>query len=158
MDHYFDASLQKNVYRIGIGEFVSTNEPNAILSTLLGSCISVCLTDDENGVFGMNHFILPGNDKKEDNPRYGKFATNHLIEHMLNKGANIKHITAKIYGAGRVSKKYTFDIGKNNLEFIQKYLKDMNIPIVESDVGGEFGRKIHFHCDSSDIVVEKFFT
>jgi chemotaxis protein CheD len=29
------------------------------VSTLLGSCVSACLFDEQAGVGGMNHFILP---------------------------------------------------------------------------------------------------
>ena len=39
------------------GEYFATNE-NVVLSTLLGSCVSVCIYDAVNSVIGMNHFLL----------------------------------------------------------------------------------------------------
>ena len=41
------------------GEYFATNE-KLVLSTLLGSCVSVCLYDAVNRVIGMNHFLLTG--------------------------------------------------------------------------------------------------
>ena len=40
------------------GEHAVVREPDAIISTLLGSCIAVCLHDAEARIGGMNHFLL----------------------------------------------------------------------------------------------------
>lgn len=34
-------------------------EPERPLSTLLGSCVAVCLFDPQSGLGGLNHFMLP---------------------------------------------------------------------------------------------------
>ena len=41
------------------GEYRISDDPNCILSTVLGSCAAVCLTDPTAQVGGMNHFLLP---------------------------------------------------------------------------------------------------
>ncbi len=43
------------------GEWKVLNDPNAVLTTILGSCVAACLRDPVAGVGGMNHFLLPGN-------------------------------------------------------------------------------------------------
>ncbi len=40
------------------GEVYVTGEPTRI-TTILGSCVSVCLFDARAGVAGLNHFLLP---------------------------------------------------------------------------------------------------
>ena len=35
------------------------NDPNAVLTTILGSCVAACLRDPVAGIGGMNHFLLP---------------------------------------------------------------------------------------------------
>lgn len=41
------------------GEYKVLNDPNAVLSTILGSCVAACLRDPVAGVGGMNHFCCP---------------------------------------------------------------------------------------------------
>ena len=42
---------------LGPGEHFASGE-RIIISTLLGSCVAACLWDEQNGVIGMNHFLL----------------------------------------------------------------------------------------------------
>ncbi len=42
------------------GEYKVFNDPNIVLSTILGSCVAACMRDPVAGVGGMNHFLLPG--------------------------------------------------------------------------------------------------
>ncbi len=44
---------------IGIGELHVATEPT-VISTILGSCVSVCLFDPVGKAGGMNHILLPG--------------------------------------------------------------------------------------------------
>ena len=41
------------------GTYYVSRHADAMLSTVLGSCISVCLTDGDARIGGMNHFLLP---------------------------------------------------------------------------------------------------
>lgn len=50
---------------------IFTSRDDVIISTTLGSCISVCLWDATNRVIGMNHFVLVGDSA---NARYGRHA------------------------------------------------------------------------------------
>ena len=51
-------SVEKRVH-VGQGEHHVTSDPNVVLSTILGSCVAMCLRDPYVGVGGMNHFLLP---------------------------------------------------------------------------------------------------
>lgn len=80
-----------NVTTIFPGEFYATCQAE-IITTLLGSCISVVLIDPVNIVGGMNHFMLPGESpykpvfpSKEG--KYGIFAMKLLIDKMITLGA-----------------------------------------------------------------------
>ena len=42
------------------GEYKVLNDPNVVLTTILGSCVAACMRDPVIGVGGMNHFLLPG--------------------------------------------------------------------------------------------------
>ena len=44
---------------VGQGEHYVTSDPAIMLTTILGSCVAMCLRDPLAGVGGMNHFLLP---------------------------------------------------------------------------------------------------
>ena len=45
---------------VGIGEFAVVDSPDATIVThALGSCIAVCVWDQDAGVGGLLHFLLP---------------------------------------------------------------------------------------------------
>jgi chemotaxis protein CheD len=56
---YFDANLKRWTAQVVPGEFYVTPH-DEVLTTVLGSCVSVCMRDPDTGVGGMNHFLLPG--------------------------------------------------------------------------------------------------
>lgn len=144
------------VVNIKNGEIKATCKPNIIFSTIIGSCVAVCLADKVNKVYGINHFMLPGeNWQKANDPKFGITATNLLIEKMIKKGANMKNIEAKVFGGANTLTWDAYGVGKFNAEFIHKFLDVLKIPIVTSDLGGSFGRKILFDCNNWHVSVKK---
>ncbi len=140
------------------GEYYVSYEP-VIISTLLGSCVAVCLYDTESGVVGMNHFLLaiqrvaPNHHPliQEDAGRYGIHAMELLINQMLRLGAHRNRLQAKAFGGGRVIDAAYFNIGEANAEFATEFLALEQIPLIASSLGGDFGRVIQF--DSRDYSV-----
>ncbi len=160
MKQYFSTKVNRPVYEIMAGEYVVTNDRNSVLTTLLGSCVAVCLIDRVNQVFGLNHFMLPGKftagqPVPTNDSRYGTCATDMLINDMMQSGAERKFLEAKLFGAGKVLDNKVYNVAKNNAEFIQQYLLKLKIPILASDLGRNYGRKILFFCDSGEVYVKK---
>lgn len=129
-----------------------------ILSTLLGSCVSVCLFDPTARVMGMNHFLLPARNAVGRDPllasdagRYGLWAMELLINGLLNLGARRDRLRAKAFGGGNVLQLEIdrlpdrFSIGNANVAFVRRFLAQDGIPLVAHDLGGDSGRQIHFH-------------
>ncbi|MGL1890098.1 MAG: chemotaxis protein CheD [Spirochaetaceae bacterium] len=135
-----------------------------VISTVLGSCISVCLFDVINNVGGMNHFMLPeGNStfSKEhltDKPmRYGIKAMEILISEMQKKGALRKNLTGKIFGGGNIIIKQDTiqSIGYKNISFAREFLKMEGIPIESENVGNNYGRKLYFLTGENTVFVKE---
>lgn len=131
-------------------------EKETLISTLLGSCVAVCLHDPLTKIGGMNHYLLPevlGNEKPS--PRYGVFAIPELIKEMDRKGADIYQLQAKVFGGGNViaDNRIGESIGRRNIELAEKLLKEHGIWIVRKDVGGERGRKITFDTTTFEVLV-----
>lgn len=159
MKKYFDPKLNRVIYEIHAGEVASTTNRQAVMTTLLGSCVSVCLVDWVNQVFGINHFMLPGRLTARPgegfDPKYGTYATDLLIRAMLRKGAVRERLEAKVFGAGKVMESTVINVAWSNADFIQRYLKALGIPILASDLGKDYGRKILFFCHSGEVFVKK---
>jgi chemotaxis receptor (MCP) glutamine deamidase CheD len=138
------------------GDVMVANE-NALISTLLGSCVAVCLWDPLTKIGGMNHYLLPvvlPNEKPS--PRYGSFAIEHLIQEMDKKGADIYQLQAKIFGGGNVltDNKIGQSIGVRNIALAENTLRERGIWVVRKDVGGDRGRKITLNTTTFEVVVQ----
>ena len=110
MNRYFDNHFQKDVVTIYPGEFYSTKE-NEMISTVLGSCVSIVLYDKENKVGGINHFMLAKDssiaelDTQNTNKKLGKFgeyAIDLLIEDIKKHGGKVENFEAKVFGGGNI--------------------------------------------------------
>lgn len=133
---------------IQAGEFFVSNT-DEFIGTLLGSCIAVSLYDTVNSISGLNHFMLPGRISRVDifedrSAKYGITAINTLIEEMEKKGAKRKDIVAKLFGGGSVLEyeKRTNTIPMDNIRLARIMLEIEDIPIIQSDVGGKYTRKL----------------
>ena len=158
MKRYYHKEYKKYVYEIFLGGQYATKEENVIISTLLGSCVSACLVDFRSKVIGMNHFILPGDMRRQGiltSPRYGMYAMESLIESMVKLGARRKRIEARVFGGGSIVNSRGRSVQKNNIDFIKAYLGMEGIPIMFEDLGGDYGRKIYFFSDTFEIHQKK---
>lgn len=129
--------------------FVSTDP--ASITTILGSCVAVCLWDPMTRLGGTNHFLLPlrasGAEAAE---RFGNLATEQLIDRLLQLGARRRFLQAKVFGGACVLeafRKRDSHLGHKNVEAALQVLADGRIPVVARDVGGQRGRKLVFQTD-----------
>lgn len=153
--------FNKPVKIIYPGELYASRD-DELIGTLLGSCVSVCLIDIENGIGGMNHFMLPGKISRHDifkdrMARYGITAIYNLMREMERLGSSRKNWQAKIFGGGKIlqntSDKNT--IPDDNVRVARILLEIEDIPIVKSDVGGEFTRKLLLEIKTGKVFLKK---
>ncbi len=145
------------------GGFSVARTPTAV-STILGSCVSVCLWDPAAGIGGLNHFLLPyWAEGGGASWRYGNAAIEGLIDAVVASGAREAHLQAKIFGGARVLAAFSGEgggagkaghLGGRNVEVAQQTLLRRAIPIVAEAVGGERGRKLIFHTDDGSAWVK----
>jgi len=153
--------FNKDIKIIYPGEFYVSSE-DEIIGTLLGSCVSVCLVDRSRGRAGMNHFMLPGKISKHDifqdrSARYGITAINGLISEMERLGSPRNELHAKVFGGGSilVSQKDMNTIPFDNIRVAKILLEMEDIPIVKTDVGGEYTRKLLMDVMTGKVYLKK---
>jgi len=142
---------------IHVGEFYIGVRPTEI-STILGSCISVCLYDKVERMGGMNHYLVPlWNGNGLQSPKYGNIAIHRLVEGMLNIGCKINNLEAKIFGGGNVIDTIAHEdmmVGRKNIIIAKEILREYKIPITAQDVGGSQGRRILMMSDTSKVLLK----
>lgn len=118
-----------------------------IVTTILGSCVSVCLWDSELKIGGINHYMLPlWNGNGLQTPKYGNIAIAKLVQKLRSMGSDPANMKAKVIGGAEVLSggNDQFQVGARNIQIAMEMLKDMGIPVIGRSVGGTNGRKIHF--------------
>ena len=127
--------------------------PDDVLTTVLGSCVSICLHDRGAGVGGMNHFLLPGDPKtNRGEARYGINAMELLINAVLKAGGRAGALEAKVFGGANATGSRV-PVGALNAEFAFWFLRNEGIPCVARDVGGANARKLRYWPYSGQVQV-----
>jgi len=146
---FYDSAQAAWVVKILPGEFYVTDDPEEVLVTVLGSCVSACIRDPVKQVGGMNHFMLVQNKSGSsgawgnelESARFGNFAMEKLINGMLKRGCERARMEIKVFGGANVTSARN-QIGTENSEFVLRYLKAEGLPCAAQDLGGVYPRRI----------------
>jgi chemotaxis protein CheD len=128
-----------------------------LVTTVLGTCVAVCLWDPVLRLGGINHYLLPlWNGQWLASPKYGNIAIPRLMEKMVAMGSNAYDIRAKLFGGKENGKneQNMLRIGSRNVEIAEDLLKDWKVPIISMSVGGPKGRKMLFHTDTGEVLLK----
>lgn len=126
------------------GEYAVSDDPNSVITTLLGSCVSACLWDETRCVGGLNHIVLPDGGADSAQAAYlGVNAMELLINDLIKIGAQRTRLKAKLFGGARMIAGLS-DVGARNARFVEEFLERENIPVLSQSLGGTSARKIQF--------------
>lgn len=126
------------------GEYAIVDDPDAILSTLLGSCVAVCMRDPVARVGGMNHFLLPGDTASgSDSVKYGINAMELLVNGILQRGGMRSRLEAKLFGGAHVVRGVG-SIGEQNAIFAERFLETEGIRSLGGSLGGGQARRLRY--------------
>ena len=135
------------------GQCFASTEPSAV-TTILGSCVSLCVWDCVLKIGGMNHYLLPFSVSGEvASPRIGAVAIEMLIKRVIFMGAAQNRLQAKLFGGACVIEAFREKedhIGRVNAQIAEIILRTLGIPVVEQDLGGRRGRKLTFNTDDGE--------
>jgi chemotaxis protein CheD len=136
------------------GEWIASPVPRAV-TTILASCVAVCLWDPEQRTGGLNHFLLPHGTRNAPQPaRYGNLAIPRLVAELEALGCWRKRLRAKIFGGScRAEASGGGDLGARNVALAEEELGELEIPVIARDVGGTRARKLVVHTDDFSVWV-----
>ena len=124
------------------GDLVVSRSP-VRMSTVLGSCVSVCLYDPQRQFGGMNHYLVP---RGGQTAIHGEWATARLVERMRQLGSQPDDLQGKVFGGGSPLKlvNETYAVGEENVRVAREVLAGFSIPIVAERVGHGAGIRLFF--------------
>lgn len=156
-NRYFDRNFDTEAVKVLPGEYYVTTT-DMVLVTVLGSCVTACIRDREKGIGGMNHFMLAegGGDDQMASARYGGYAMEVLINHLLKLGARRNNLEAKVFGGGKVMASLSGAmVGERNASFVLNYLKTEEIPVIAKDLLDIYPRKVYFFPGTGRVMVKR---
>lgn len=153
--------MGNNEIKVGIADLNLVLDPGTIMTIGLGSCIGIVLYDRSLKVAGLSHIMLPDSTqfKNASNPmKFADSAIPILIDKMYKQGCKKQNIIAKIAGGASMfnfsDKSIISDIGKRNSEAVKKVLKDLSIPIIAEDTGGDKGRTMILEASTGKVTLK----
>ena len=144
--------------KVGIAEYKILKSPGKLITLGLGSCVGVAIYNPKLRVGGLSHIMLPNSQEFKKNHQIEKFADLAIpamvkeIEKLSDKG----DLVAKIAGGASM---FDLDrggretIGNRNIKSVEKILKELNIPILGKDVGGNSGRTMVLDLEAVEVKV-----
>lgn len=126
--------------RLNVGEFFYHAEPH-LISTILGSCVAVCLWDVRLHLGGMTHSALPRGQGAGASARYTDAAIARLVLGLQDLGSRTADLQAKLFGGARVlpTDRGGTSIGEQNVAVALEELRRRRIPVVARQVHGRHG-------------------
>lgn len=132
--------------RVGISDYKVSQAPDKLITLGLGSCVGIAIYDEKTKIGGLSHIMLPDSTAFTRDIKPEKFA-DLAIPKMIDEitgGKSASKLIAKIAGGASM---FNFSdsssdnsIGDRNVVAVEKKLKELGIPIISSDTGGNIGR------------------
>lgn len=139
------------------GQLFASAEPKEV-TTIVSSCVAVCLWDSASGLGGACHFQLPrwmGTGARTQS--YADVAILELLDRLRALGARSETIQAKLFGGAcltpHVQRRYK-PLGEENVEHALRQLGEAAIVVSETATGGWRGRKVVFHTGNGHALVK----
>ncbi len=125
-----------------------------MVTTVLGSCVAVCLFDETTGIGGINHYMLPfWNGSELASPKYGNIAIESLTKKMEQLGCKRENLVAKVFG-GANQLDHSMGVGQRNIKVAEEILGELKIKIVAKSLGGHKGRKLNYNTSTGEVLMK----
>ncbi|HEU4388581.1 MAG TPA: chemotaxis protein CheD [Blastocatellia bacterium] len=129
------------------------------VTTILGSCVAVCIHDVVLRIGGIGHYLLPYEAGHGGiGARFGDVAIQSVIAGLLRLGSQKSNLRGKIFGGACVVDAFRgkdVHLGVQNLELARKILSNEGISVVAEDVGGLRARKLIFNLKDGTVWIKE---
>ncbi len=158
--------LKLPVFFLKPGEVHIDDQPG-IVTTVLGSCVSVTMFHKKRAVGAICHGLMPEWDGKrprgrrsDDGLKYVDYSISYMTDYFRSLGIDVREIEVKMFGGADMfpvregDQKYA-SVGKKNVMAALSTLTREGMAVQIRDVGGTQGRKLHFYIHTGDVFLKK---
>jgi chemotaxis protein CheD len=127
------------------------------ITTILGSCVAVCLWDSRLRLAGINHYLLPHRHGNDPSLRFGDTAIEALLWTMRRLGCQHGSLQAKLFGGAAVLPSATGGdpVGDQNVRVALEMLCRHGIPVMTQLTGGHSGILIRLFTETGVVMVRR---
>jgi chemotaxis protein CheD len=133
---------------VGVAECRIADSAGQVLTTYaLGSCIALAVYDPASRVGGLVHYMLPDSaleTRRRNNPYvFADTAIPLLLDGVAGRGANVRRLRA--YAAGGACMMGAgpwFEIGRRNVEALDRTLARAGLTLDDARIGGGVSRNL----------------
>jgi chemotaxis protein CheD len=141
------------------GELYISDIPTMV-STILGSCIAMTIFNKRLKIGGICHAMLPRSPYSKEHSvfRYADSSIFYMINKFETIGIRKDEMEIKLLGGADVIDRINEDtasIGQKNIDIAREIIKNENLQIIVSDVGGRMGRKVHFYTHTGKVLLKR---
>lgn len=131
----------------------------AIVATVLGSCVSITISERTVCLGAMCHVLLPTG-SLADGFRYVDSTLDYMVEKIDAMGVRLGSCEVKMFGGADVlvtsgSQSGRLSVGRQNVEEARRRLSSLGVVPKVSDVGGKYGRKLFFNSHTGEVFMKK---
>ncbi len=139
-------------------ELCTADHPT-LVSTVLGSCVSLVLHAPQRGLSSICHALLPSGTCPNSSYRFVDCSIRHMVEQMRQRGLRADQLEAKLFGG---SDMFSFQstvggrgsVGNQNIIMARTLIEEQGLNLVACDVGGGRGRKLLLYSHTGDVFIK----
>jgi chemotaxis protein CheD len=148
------------------GELRITDRPE-IVTTVLGSCVSVTMFSGRLHLAAICHGLLPrwtqrrlSGGGRNEGLKYVDYALRCMVAELESRGAEPREIEVKLFGGADLlspggSDAQSLSVGRQNILAAVEVIEQERLTIRKRDVGGMVGRKLHFHSHTGLVLLKR---
>ena len=150
--HPCEGAAQK-IIDVNTGEVKAAVGKGILRSVGIGSCVVVAAYNLSRKIGGMAHIMLPGIAPQQslEKTKYAFDGIEQLLNQMFEAGAGTDEIEVCLVGAGNVLQKEDDTICDANIESVTGILKEKNIPVIASVLGGTKRKSVFMDVENGCI-------
>lgn len=143
-----------------IGECIVSSRP-LLVSTVLGSCVSVCFHHPATRTGAIFHAMLPTQAMSRETQPSCKFvdsAMELILARLGRLGIPQYEMECKLFGGAftiqperKDSVRNVVDVGRKNVDVAKAALADLGLRVLCEDALGRFGRKLFFATHTGEV-------
>ncbi len=142
------------------------SERSVVVSTVLGSCLSITMFHRKLAIGAVCHGLLPHCRKKQacDDScmqvfKYVDCSIRNMLKLFDQLDVKRRELEVKVFGGADMfdtarNRRATFSVGKLNIATANTVIEQEGLSIVSMDVGGTRGRKLYFHTRTGEVLIK----